>query len=44
MGLLIGHVAGVPIEEVLMPLSGLSIGLITASAISRIRLLRKKLG
>lgn len=44
MGPLIGHVAGAPIEEVLMPLSGLSIALITASALRRIRLFLKQLG
>ena len=40
MSLLSAHLAGLPIEEVLLPLSGISVGLITATIAVRARRLR----
>lgn len=44
MALMIGHVAGVPLEEAFMSLSGLSVGLITVGVVRRVRALAQRSG
>jgi hypothetical protein len=40
MGILCAHIAGFPVEEMLIPLSGLSLGVTVASVLRRISMMR----
>ena len=42
MSPLIAHVAGIPVEEVLLPLSGLSLGVTVASILRRVRMMGRR--
>jgi len=43
MGPLLGHIGGIPVEELAMALSGVSVGVITAALIARTQRLRSRL-